>query len=226
MGWKLERRRGRASQLHVDSALDASAKDPEALVIVMHATSPAIVLGSAQPEEHVDLDAARREGVEVARRRSGGGAVLVTEEAVVWVDLILPSGHDLWEPDVGKAGWWLGSAWAAALGSLNVDGDITVWKQRLRSTEWSSRVCFAGVGPGEVLIDGKKAVGVAQRRTRTAALFQCAVLIDWRPGDLLRLLALDPDSRRQAEADLESAAVAVRRSPAELLQAFLAALPG
>jgi lipoate-protein ligase A len=192
----------------------------------MQPEAPSIVLGSAQPEEHVDRDAARREGVEVARRRSGGGAVLVTEETIVWVDLILPAGHDLWEADVGKAGWWVGSAWAAALESLSVPGDITVWKERLRSTDWSSRVCFAGVGPGEVLIDGKKAVGVAQRRTRSAALFQTAVLIDWRPGDLVRLLALDPDSRRRAAADLESSAIAVRRSTAELLEAFLAALPG
>lgn len=192
----------------------------------MQAERPAIVLGSAQPEAHVDHDAARREGVEVARRRSGGGAVLVTEETIVWVDLILPAGHDLWEADVGKAGWWVGSAWAAALESLSVPGDITVWKEPLHSTDWSSRVCFAGVGPGEVLIDGKKAVGLAQRRTRSAALFQSAVLIDWRPDDLVRLLALDPDSRRRAAADLKSSAIAVRRSPAELLEAFLAALPG
>lgn len=194
--------------------------------MVMQAESPAIVLGSAQPEAHVDQDAARQEGVEVARRRSGGGAVLVTEESIVWVDLILPAGHDLWETDVGKAGWWVGSAWAAALESLSVPGDITVWKERLRSTDWSSRVCFAGVGPGEVLIDGKKAVGISQRRTRSAALFQSAVLIDWRPGDLVRLLALDPDSRGRAAADLESSAIAVGRSPADLLEAFLAALPG
>lgn len=194
--------------------------------MVMQTEAPAIVLGSAQPEEHVDRDAARQEGVEIARRRSGGGAVLVTAETVVWVDLILPAGHDLWEADVGKAGWWVGSAWAEALGSLNVAGDITVWKQRLLSTDWSSRVCFAGVGPGEVLVDGKKAVGVAQRRTRSAALFQTAVLIDWRPDDLVRLLALDPDSRRRAADDLESSAIAVRRPPAELLEAFLAALPG
>lgn len=226
MGWKLERRHGRASELHADSALAASAHEPGASVTVMQAEAPAIVLGSAQPEHHVDHDAARREGVDVARRRSGGGAVLVSEETIVWVDLILPAGHDLWEADVGKAGWWVGSAWAAALESLSVPGDITVWKERLRSTDWSSRVCFAGIGPGEVLIDGKKAVGVAQRRTRSAALFQSAVLIDWRPHDLVRLLALDPDSRLRAEAALESSAIAVHRSPAELLEAFLAALPG
>ncbi|HEX4863276.1 MAG TPA: hypothetical protein VFV02_04340 [Acidimicrobiales bacterium] len=193
--------------------------------MLMHPEAPAIVLGSAQPEEHVDQDAARAEGVEVARRRSGGGAVLVTEATVLWVDVVLPAGDELWEPDVGKAGWWLGAAWAAALDSLNVPGDISVWKQKLRSNDWSSRVCFAGVGPGEVLIDGKKAVGISQRRTRSAALFQTALLLEWHPDDLVRLLALDPDTRRRAEADLMSSATPVLRRPAELLEAFLTALP-
>jgi len=190
----------------------------------MRASAPALVLGSVQPEEHVDFAEAEREGVEVARRRSGGGAVLVTEPGVLWVDVLLPAGDPLWEDDVARAALWLGQAWADALGRLGV-GQAAVWSERMLTTEWSSRVCFAGVAPGEVLLDGTKAVGVSQRRTRHAALFQTAVLLDWQPANLLRLLALDPESRRRAEAELASAAVAVPAPPADLLDAFLAALP-
>lgn len=190
----------------------------------MRASAPALVLGSAQPKEHVDLAETERAGVEVARRRSGGGAVLVTESGVLWVDVLLPAGDPLWDDDVGRAALWLGQAWADALGRLGV-GNAAVWKGRMLTTEWSSRVCFAGVAPGEVLLDGKKAVGVSQRRTRHAALFQTAVVLEWRAANLVRLFALDPESRRRAEADLASAAVAVPASPADLLDAFLAALP-
>ena len=190
----------------------------------MQVAGPAIVLGSAQPQEHVDFVATERAGVEVARRRSGGGAVLVTESGVLWVDVVLPAGDPLWNDDVGKAALWVGQAWADALCRLGV-GDATVWKERMLTTEWSSRVCFAGVAPGEVLVGGRKAVGVSQRRTRRAALFQTAVLLEWRPAGLLRLLALDQDSRRRAEEELASAAIAVPAAPADLLDAFLASLP-
>ncbi len=54
---------------------------------------------------------------------------------------------------------------------------------------WSDRVCFAGVGPGEVLYDGTKLVGVSQRRTRSGARFQCVLLHRWRPERLIGLLA-------------------------------------
>ena len=42
-------------------------------------------------------------------------------------------------------------------------------------TGWCPLVCFAGVGPGEVLAGGRKLVGISQRRTRAGARFQCAV---------------------------------------------------
>lgn len=225
MGWQLERRAGTASALHADSASAVAEPAAERHLMVMEAEAPAIVLGSTQPEQHIDLALAEREGIEVARRRSGGGAVLVTRQAVLWVDLIVPAGDELWEDDVGKAAWWVGDAWAGAVRSLHVDGQISVWKDRLRSTDWSSRVCFAGVGPGEVLIDGRKVVGVSQRRTRSAALFQTAALLEWMPAELLRLLALDAASRRRAGDEVGSAALGLGRSPAELLDAFLANLP-
>lgn len=187
-------------------------------------TAPAIVLGSAQPGDHVDRAAAEREGVEVARRRSGGGAVLVTPASILWVDVLLPNGDPLWEDDVGRAALWLGDAWSAALSALGV-ASPSVWTDRLVKSEWSTRVCFAGVAPGEVLVGDRKAVGVSQRRTRFAALFQTAVLLEWRPDDLLRLLTLDGASRRRASGELATAAIAVPQAPADLLDAFVAALP-
>ena len=191
----------------------------------MDADPPAVVLGSTQPEGHIDLEEARRQGIEVARRRSGGGAVLVERGHLLWIDLVIPAGDDLWDVDVTKAAAWVGELWAETLMAVKADGDVSVWKDRLRRTEWSERVCFAGVGPGEVLLDGRKVVGVSQRRTRGAALFQTAALLEWRPGDLTRLLALDPADRDRADRDLRSAATGIRRSAEQLLEAFSAALP-
>ena len=82
-----------------------------------------------------------------------------------------------------------GEAWASALSSLPAAAGLapfSVHRDALVRTRWSTDACFAGVGPGEVLVaDGRKAVGLAQRRTRGGALFQCAALLSWDPGPLV-----------------------------------------
>jgi len=184
-------------------------------------TVPALVLGSTQAGSDVDLAAAERAGIEVVRRRSGGGAVLVEPEAVLWVDVTLPAGDPLWEPDVGRSFWWLGQAWADALAQVGLRG-ASVHRGRLVASRWSRLVCFAGLGPGEVTVEGRKVVGMAQRRGRGGALFQCAVPLRWDTGRLVALLALDAGERGAAERELADAVhpvpgAAAARLPAALL---------
>jgi lipoate-protein ligase A len=69
-----------------------------------------------------------------------------------------------------------------------------------------------------------KVVGVSQRRTRAGALFQCAALLRWAPGDLLELLAVPDDRRRQAASHLAGAAVGIDVEGRALEDAFLARL--
>jgi lipoate-protein ligase A len=93
-------------------------------------------------------------------------------------------------------------------------------------TAWSRLVCFAGLAPGEVTVGGRKVVGVAQRRTRRHARFQCAVLHRWDPQPLLDVLSLAPDERRSAAADLAEVGRGVGPfTGTELHEAFATALP-
>ena len=185
------------------------------------ATAPAVVLGSTQPDTVVAAGSA----IEVARRRSGGGAVLVEPGRLVWADVVVPAGDRLWDADVGRAAWWLGEAWAAALSSLGVRGAVVHRGGLVRST-WSSLVCFAGLGPGEVTAAGRKVVGIAQRRTREGALFQCAVPLAWEPTHLLGALHLTPSEREEAAAALAGAVLALDgRAPADVEASLVAALP-
>jgi lipoate-protein ligase A len=154
-----------------------------------------VVLGSTQPESVLVP------GTPAVRRRSGGGAVLVEPGGLVWVDVFVPAGDPLWEVDVGLAFAWLGGVWAAALG-----GSAQAHAGPLITTPWSKLVCFAGLGPGEVTVGAAKVVGMAQRRTRAGALFQCAALLEWRPERLLDRLALTDDQRRRGAEDLAGAA--------------------
>lgn len=202
--WTVERRDGGAGSLFSDSGTAASR-----IVRVLAVDRPALVLGSTQV-------ASVRGGVEVVRRRSGGGAVLLRPGETLWVDVVVPAGDPLWSDDVGRSFWWLGEVWASVVG-----GDVH--RGPLVRSAWSPAVCFAGVGPGEVLdAAGRKVVGMASRRTRSGALFQCAVPLVWDPAAYVELLGLPPS----AIGDLgEVAAPVIDRTSEDLVDAFLAGLP-
>ena len=153
-------------------------------------TSPALVLGSTQDQSVVDLDACDRAGVEVVRRRSGGGAVLLVPGEVTWIDVIVPAGAPGWSDDIHGPMVWLGRHLANAVVAMGTSSDdVAVHEGPLRSTPWSPLLCFDGVGAGEVLVGDRKLVGISQRRTRHAARLQCCWYSTYDPSRLIDLLA-------------------------------------
>lgn len=201
-------------------------KSPARSVTFRTVERPLLVLGSTQPADHVDQAACAARGVEVVRRHSGGGAVLLEPGRVLWVDVVVPSGDPLWEDDVGRSFLWLGRVWAAALGKVGFAG-AEVHRDRLVTTRWSRQVCFAGVGPGEITLAGRKVVGMAQRRNRDGALFHCAALLAWAPASVLDLLVLSPSDRTRAGVELADLAAGLggQTIGTDLEAAFLAHLP-
>jgi lipoate-protein ligase A len=133
---------------------------------------PAVVLGSTQPLASIDQAATGRFGTELVRRRSGGGAVFVAPGAQVWLDLFVPVGDPLYDVDVSRAAGFVGELWREALVALGgPGGDFVVHTGPLVTSQWSRLWCFSGVGPGEVSSNGRKLVGVSQRRSRAGAWF-------------------------------------------------------
>jgi lipoate---protein ligase len=163
---------------------------------------PAVVLGNSQPVVLVDRRRTEAAGVDIQRRRSGGGAVWIGPDDPLWVDLWVPSEDPLWAADVIEAGRWVGDGWAAVLESLGVP-DVAV--HHGRSTPGPpALVCFGDLGPGEVTVSGRKVVGIAQWRSRQGALFHCAVYRRWNPGPLVEVLDLDPPAGRALGEHLSS----------------------
>ncbi|MBW8827456.1 MAG: lipoate--protein ligase family protein [Acidobacteria bacterium] len=195
---------GSATDLHARQLVATDRR-----VEVLRIDRPALVLGSTQATDDVDRPAADALGVEVVRRRSGGGAVLLLPGVDLWLDVSIPRDDPLWSDDVTVSFEWLGRAWAEAVESLGLPTELHTGAAL--QTRWSRRICFAGIGAGEVLTDGRKLVGISQRRTREAARFQCAVLRTWDPVSLLGLL--------------EPVATGLDRPTTDLLPAFLEALP-
>lgn len=175
-------------ELHaLDPFADRDGPAPTALEIWhCEPTDAAIVLGSRQRPDQLDLAACTAAGLDVVRRRSGGGVVLLRPGAVVWLDLVAP--HGVVPDDVRGSMLWAGERWRAALDGL-VGGELTVHSGGMIDTAWSDLVCFAGLGPGEVLLDGRKLVGLSQRRTRQGVRIQGTVHRRDLTGELPGLFA-------------------------------------
>ncbi len=191
---------------------------PRSLWVPQLSDAETLVLGSSQHADTVDANELADQRVAVAKRRSGGGAVLVSQADLVWFDVVLPSGDPLWSADVGRSFDWLGAACQRALLGLGVDTQL--YGGRLQHSPWSRRVCFAGLGPGELTLDGQKLVGMSQRRTRSAARLQVAILRRWDGPRHASFLALSAEERVRAAADLRDVAVGIPHSPTEILNAI------
>jgi len=173
---------GRAEALH---ARPINVANP---LSVLHAVRPAIVLGRAQKVDDGFDERASAAGFGVTRRVSGGTAVVVGPGECAWVDVVVERDGPGWNDDIGKAGCWMGDQWVSALDASGVPGG-KVHRTAMEKRPGADSVCFAGVGPGEVLTaEGAKLVGVSQRRTRAWALFQCAIPLRWEPAGLIDVL--------------------------------------
>ena len=213
-GWTTRYWRGSVEELH---GLDPD-PDVDREVWLMSPHETALVLGSAQPD-----DIAASHEADVVRRRSGGGAVLVVPDDSVWVDVVVNRSDRLWDDDVNRAPLWLGEVWVAALASLAIERGEVI--HRYEPGRWGRLACFASRGPGEVLVDGAKAVGLSQRRTRDTARFQTLVYRRWNPEELLSRLAVPTGQIDGFQDALARAAFPVEAQPDDIVEAFLNSLP-
>lgn len=204
--------------------------------------APAVVLGSSQhsssqhsssqPSSSQDLGAASvlnlqacvSAGVDVVKRRSGGGLVYLAPDQHIWIDVVIARGDVLWSDDVGVSAQWLGNAWCAALAALG-HSQLRVQSASTEQAPLGRLICFAGAGAGEVFSGDRKIVGISQRRTSKLARFQCTVYRSWQPQQLLSLLT--SEARKIVEVSGESSSlsnlVATTEHSAEAVLAALVA---
>ena len=152
------------------------------------------MLGSTQPPELVDVTAMRERGVELARRRGGGGAVYLGPGEQLWLDAWVPRDDPLWMADVSAAAEWVGAWWLEALAGIGQRG-FDVHHGRSVPGALGDLVCFAGRGPGEVFHGAAKVVGLSQWRAREGALFSSCAYLRWDPAPLLALVDVEAGAR-------------------------------
>ena len=201
---------GSAAELH---ALEMPTSGGEQLW-VLRPTAPALVMGSAQRETDFDLAALADDGIELAPRRSGGGAVFIEPAGVVWVDVLAPRGSRYWADDLGETFLRVGERWRAALARFGIDSEIV--RSSPDRTPEARLACWAGLGWGELVVDNAKIVGLSMRRTRWGARIQAMAMIDASADRAPTwLLGLDESQRQDLVARIGHVALDVDRDALE-----------
>ena len=203
-GWQFEERIGPPDDLFDETSkilrswADGAVRDRR-LIRLLRVDRPAIALGSAQSIG--DLRESIMRPV-VVRRSSGGGAVWLEPESIIWLDVLIERGDPHWLDDVGRAAWWIGDAVSEGLVESGFDG-FTTHRGALVNAPGSRQVCWIGTGAGEVVKSdnpAQKIVGIAQKRTRHQVLFQVGVLMQSCQFRLAPWFGLDPAAVTVSEA--------------------------
>ena len=180
-------------------------------------SAPAVVLGRAQRPDDAMLERARRAGVEVVERPTGGGAVL----AGGWLlgaSVAVPPDHPLVTPSIPASYQWLGRAHAEWLRQAGVHAIPVERPRDPGELRWA---CFAGLSHGELLAGGRKIVGLAQARRRAAVLFSAGTLLSPTPWELLCEVMGQPPASAHALAQTTVSVEELAGQPAEDLAATL-----
>jgi lipoate-protein ligase A len=174
----------------------------------------ALVLGRAAGEPAADLDACARLGVEVVRRRSGGGPV-VWDGNLLGLDVWLPRGHRLAPDDVVETYRWLGEGLAAGLAEVGAAVRVVPIAEARADRPGddpaevaAARACFGSLSPYEVVAnDGRKVVGLAQVRRPNGALLQAGIALRYDARLLAELLRRDDAPADEVARALDRRAV-------------------
>jgi lipoate-protein ligase A len=169
---------------------------------------PGITLGHSQdPARELDLDRCRAAGVRWAVRPTGGRAIYHDEEwtYALAAGLADPSWGGGLEAAYGKTSRLL----VASLTRLGVPAALAPGAARgdlaPRRASGAAAPCFASTARHEIVIEGRKLVGSAQRRSARALLQQGSLLLG--PGHLrlADFLAIPDPARERVRAGLDRA---------------------
>lgn len=145
---------------------------------------PAVSLGRFQKiDEAVNIEACRQRGIDIVRRITGGRAVLHRHELTYSV--ISRIDNPLFPPNVHGTYKVIAEGLLTGLMNLGISAEIVSRTSRhahLVETRAKDPACFSSPSWYEIVVNGKKIIGSAQRRLSNAFLQHGSILIDYDPA--------------------------------------------
>jgi len=160
---------------------------------------PTLSIGYSQDvTKNIDLESCEKNRIPVVRRFTGGRALLHQYELTYSV--VAPIPHKAFPGSLRGA---FGKISQAILESLKVgkieNAEIAGKKDRKSGFESGrSPACFSAANHCEIIVDGKKLIGSAQRRLRSAFLQHGSLILDMNPKLTHALLRYPSEIERQA----------------------------
>jgi lipoate-protein ligase A len=150
---------------------------------------PTVSLGFGQDlERELDVEKCRRMGVDIVRRPTGGRAVLHWGELTYSV--VCAAATDEVGADVGEVYHAIGCCLVRGLRLAGAEAVLerAGARRRDRQEADTSKPCFSSISRWEVKCGGRKLIGSAQRRLKSAVLQHGSLLLDPRHEKLLELM--------------------------------------
>lgn len=153
-----------------------------------------ISLGYSQEiDKLIDREIARELGWDVVKRPTGGGIVFHNEAEVTYSlvttidDPLLPKGLVPSYKRISEA-VMLGLSKIGIVAQIrNPESEIRN-KSKILNSESKTQLCFSYPAEYEIVVDGKKIVGSAQKRGRRALLQQGSIFVSNNHGDMSKIL--------------------------------------
>ena len=194
--WRLLKHKNRSGawNMALDEVLmhrTGRAPKPTAVLRFYSWQPAAITLGYSQkrPEQYLDLEACRREGIEWVRRLTGGRAVLHRQEvtySIIIPERYVPSG-------VLKSYQVLSQGLLNGLRRLGLAAELAEGCRRHHRTN----LCFDAPSWYELVLNGKKVIGSAQARKQGVLLQHGSVPIHTEPARLAFYLPAPSESAKE-----------------------------
>ncbi len=182
---------------------------------------PCLSLGYGQRARDVDLAALHARGWELARRPTGGKAILHADELTY--SLCLPLDHHLARGAVIESYRRFS---VALLRALEITGFAATAEPRANPAAGSSAspVCFEAPSHYEICVGGRKLIGSAQSRRGGALLQHGSIPLAGDLGQICDVLAYDSCAQREsAKVQLRRRAMTVSEAKPGIARSSLAA---
>jgi lipoate-protein ligase A len=215
--WRLLNEVGHArdasAQMHADvDLLEAVARGGPATLRLYTWATPALTLGRFQPQEDVDQDACARLGVDVARRPTGGQALLHGGDVTYAVAMPQRSGR---EGSVEGTYTWLARGIIAGLARLGVEARVAS-----RSGP-AGPVCFAGQQGADLRVGDRKVCGSAQLQRDGVVLQHGSILLRRLPFDETDVVIGSHDRQRLQNVTVTLGELAAPTDPLRVAHAIV-----